>query len=191
MPWRAANRRARSGSRAATASTIAPGTRRAGRTSAMRAAPRMPKRSAPPVISLEPRETRAIPMRHPRLHAARASRPGPRLSSAGGGKELRHDDAGREDLLGERARRPRGGVVVGLDGRERLGGLADVVEEAQPRACREMRLRPRRLHDARPAAREVADGAVAHPAGARLHVGRLGAGELAARALYVGAKRLR
>src|SRR5205809_7203900 len=48
MPWRAANWRARSGSRAATARTVASVTRRAGRTSAigaMRAAPRMPKRS--------------------------------------------------------------------------------------------------------------------------------------------------
>src|SRR3989442_2883746 len=47
-----------------------------------------------------------------------------------------------------------------------------------------------RLDHARPAARQVADGPVAHPAGSGLHVGRLGGAQLAARALDVAAERL-
>src|SRR5207245_11337931 len=67
MPWRAANWRARSGSRAATARTVASGTRRAGRTSAigaMRAAPRMPKRSGSAAMLGEPQEPGRVPARH-------------------------------------------------------------------------------------------------------------------------------
>src|SRR5881296_895153 len=67
MPCRAANWRARSGSRAATASTVAAGTRCAGLTSAigaMCAAPRMPRRSGSAATLLEPQEPSRVPARH-------------------------------------------------------------------------------------------------------------------------------
>src|SRR5437660_7143106 len=113
------------------------------------------------------------------------------VSTAGGGEELREDDVGREHVLRETPCRARGGGVVGLDGAQRIGGLVERGEEAETVRRRQMLLRPRRLDDARTAAREVADRPVAHPAGPRLHVRRLRAAELAARALDVGAERLR
>src|SRR6058998_4408091 len=67
MPCRAANWRARSGSRAATASTVASGTRCAGLTSAigaMCAAPRMPRRSGSAATLGEPQEPGRVPARH-------------------------------------------------------------------------------------------------------------------------------
>src|SRR5438552_8789870 len=67
MPCRAANWRARSGARAATASTVASGTRCAGRTSAigaMCAAPRMPRRSGSAGTLREPQEPGRVPARH-------------------------------------------------------------------------------------------------------------------------------
>src|SRR5262249_3230699 len=63
-------------------------------------------------------------------------------------------------------------------------------EEAEARARRQMVLRAGRLHDAGAAAREVADRAIAHPAGPCLHVRGLGAAELSARGLYVVLERL-
>src|SRR5207244_13290973 len=77
MPCRAAKRRARSGSRAATARTVASGTRRAGFTraiGAMRAAPRMPKRSGGAATLGAPQEPSGVAARHQidrrRRHAA-------------------------------------------------------------------------------------------------------------------------
>src|SRR5205809_1955249 len=113
------------------------------------------------------------------------------LSSARPGEERRQHDLGGEDLLGQAPGRAGGGGVVRLDGAERVGRLVERAEEAEARARREMSLGPGRLDDARPPARQVADGAVAHPAGPGLHVGRLGGAQLAPRPLDVAAERLR
>src|SRR5262245_29057 len=54
------------------------------------------------------------------------------LSTAGGREHPRQHDLGREDVLRETARRARGGGMVGLDCVQRIGGLVERGEEAEP-----------------------------------------------------------
>src|SRR5262249_48656816 len=81
------------------------------------------------------------------------------LSSAGGSQDPRQDDAGREDLFGERPGRVRRRGIVGLDGADGRDGIVERREEAEAWAGTQVRLRTGRFHHAGPAARQVTDRA--------------------------------
>ena len=97
-----------------------------------------------------------------------------------------HGTGGKE-FFGKPARRAASAAIIALhrtQGRDRVGFVA---EELQAEVSRQVTLGTGRLHHAGTPAREVADGAVADPAGRRLDDRGLGAAEFAARGLDIAA----
>src|SRR5437763_2720219 len=95
--------------------------------------------------------------------------------------EARKDAARIEDVPGQRPSGAAVALVVGLDlidGRRRF---LDGVDGEEANACRQLVFEAGRLAHRRTAAGQVADGAIAQPAGAQLSVDRLAAAQLGQR----------
>src|SRR3989449_8926709 len=100
---------------------------------------------------------------------------------------FRSPPPGVELLFGQGASLPAVPLVVGFDGGQRPRGFFDAAEPDEAFSVWQDPARARVLHDGRLAAREVAQGSIAHPRRVEADVRRLGAAEFTAGALHVRA----